>query len=140
MHKLENALYLNDQSPGATAPLPPPPPSLHGPGCYGSTPCSKATTSHLIIAKSTKFSLIAFSGFLHVAPVKCEQLYRLKAVIVHVGDIFCGHFVTYRRGPIGTRARNRWFYTSDILIRETTLAEVLKANAYMLFYEKVTNH
>lgn len=80
------------------------------------------------------------SSFLHVGPVKCEQLYRLKAVIVHVGDIFCGHFVTYRRGPIGTQAHNRWFYTSDIQIREANLAEVLQANAYMLFYEKATPH
>ncbi|KAK3854678.1 hypothetical protein Pcinc_038860 [Petrolisthes cinctipes] len=72
-----------------------------------------------------------------ISRVKFEQLYRLRAVIVHVGDVFCGHFVTYRLGPIGSRARNRWFYTSDLLVREANLEEVQKANAYMILYEKV---
>lgn len=32
----------------------------------------------------------------------------------------------------------RWFYTSDLLVREASLEEVRKANAYMILYEKVT--
>ncbi|KAG0726291.1 Ubiquitin carboxyl-terminal hydrolase 30 [Chionoecetes opilio] len=72
-----------------------------------------------------------------VVPLHYDQLYRLQAIIVHVGDVFCGHFVTYRRGPANSRSKNRWFYTSDLLVREASLEEVRKANAYMILYEKV---
>ncbi|XP_042221382.1 ubiquitin carboxyl-terminal hydrolase 30-like isoform X2 [Homarus americanus] len=91
-----------------------------------------------IISENATSSHVEASPFVHVRRVRYEQLYRLKAVIVHVGDVFCGHFVTYRRGPIGSRTRNRWFYTSDLLAREASLDEVRKANAYMILYEKVT--
>ncbi|XP_045583665.1 ubiquitin carboxyl-terminal hydrolase 30 homolog isoform X2 [Procambarus clarkii] len=103
---------------------------------------SQENSCHLpvssIISQSATFTRIEPSPFVHVRRVRYEQLYRLKAVIVHVGDVFCGHFVTYRRGPIGSRTRNRWFYTSDLLVREASLEEVRKANAYMILYEKVT--
>ncbi|KAK7008177.1 Ubiquitin carboxyl-terminal hydrolase 30 [Halocaridina rubra] len=73
-----------------------------------------------------------------VGRLRCEHLYRLKAVIVHVGDAFRGHFVTYRRGALCTSTRNKWFYTSDLNIRETCLDDMKKANAYMILYEKVS--
>lgn len=91
-----------------------------------------------ILSKHATSSQLEPSSFVHVSRVRCEQLYRLKAVIVHVGDVFCGHFVTYRRGAIGSRTRNRWFYTSDLLVREASLEEVKKAHIYMILYEKVT--
>lgn len=91
-----------------------------------------------ILSQNATSSHLEPSPFVHVTRVRYENLYRLKAVIVHVGDVFCGHFVTYRRGPVGSRTRNRWFYTSDLLVREASLEEVRKANAYMILYEKVT--
>lgn len=91
-----------------------------------------------ILSKHATSSQLEPSSFVHVSRVRCEQLYRLKAVIVHVGDVFCGHFVTYRRGAIGSRTRNRWFYASDLLVREASLEEVKKAHIYMILYEKVT--
>ncbi|XP_068233068.1 ubiquitin carboxyl-terminal hydrolase 30 homolog [Palaemon carinicauda] len=91
-----------------------------------------------IISDNATSTEVEASPFFRVTSVRCEQLYRLKAVIVHVGDVFCGHFVTYRRGPLGTRCRNRWFYTSDLTVRESNLEEVRKANAYMILYEKVS--
>ncbi|XP_064106575.1 ubiquitin carboxyl-terminal hydrolase 30-like [Macrobrachium nipponense] len=90
-----------------------------------------------VISHNATSTEVEASPFFRVTSVRCEQLYRLKAVIVHVGDVFCGHFVTYRRGPLGTRCRNRWFYTSDLTVRESNLEEVRKANAYMILYEKV---
>lgn len=62
-------------------------------------------------------------------------LYRLTAVVVHVGGPRSGHFATYRRGN-GFEAK-RWWYTSDTLVHEVTLQEVLRCAAYLLFYERV---
>lgn len=75
-------------------------------------------------------------------PGSCNHLYRIKAVVVHKGSVDSGHFVTYRRGPIGSQTRHRcslssrWYYTSDADVRESTLCEALQATAYMLYYEK----
>ncbi|XP_028162495.1 ubiquitin carboxyl-terminal hydrolase 30 homolog [Ostrinia furnacalis] len=63
-----------------------------------------------------------------------RALYRLVAVVVHVGGPRSGHFATYRRGN-GFEAK-RWWYTSDTLVHEVSLAEVLRCAAYMLFYER----
>uniref|UniRef100_A0A1B6CF67 ubiquitinyl hydrolase 1 n=1 Tax=Clastoptera arizonana TaxID=38151 RepID=A0A1B6CF67_9HEMI len=69
----------------------------------------------------------------------CHHLYRLKAVIVHKGCVERGHFVTYRRGPLHSNTRHRWYVTSDSEIKDSTLFEVLQSTPYMLFYEKCTD-
>uniref|UniRef100_T1JNX2 Ubiquitin carboxyl-terminal hydrolase n=1 Tax=Strigamia maritima TaxID=126957 RepID=T1JNX2_STRMM len=61
-----------------------------------------------------------------------RNLYQLQAVIVHLGDVFSGHFVTYRRGP----SNNSWYMTSDTEVKEVPFSEVAAAPAYVLFYEK----
>ncbi|XP_030754344.1 ubiquitin carboxyl-terminal hydrolase 30 homolog [Sitophilus oryzae] len=61
-----------------------------------------------------------------------RNVYQLAAVVVHTGDAYSGHFITYRRGHFN----NRWFYTSDIEIKEVSIDEVLQSTAYLLFYEK----
>ena len=65
--------------------------------------------------------------------------YRLTSVVVHLGSASSGHFVTYRRAPsvTGQRFPSQWLYTSDTVVNTATLATVLAADAYMLFYEKV---
>jgi len=65
--------------------------------------------------------------------------YRLTSVIVHLGDVSSGHFVTYRRAPSlnGQRFPADWLYTSDLCVRRAPLSEVLAATAYMLLYEKI---
>ncbi|XP_075977562.1 ubiquitin specific protease 30 [Anticarsia gemmatalis] len=64
-------------------------------------------------------------------------LYRLTGVVVHVGGPRSGHFATYRRGN-GFEAK-RWWYTSDTLVHEVSLQEVLRCSAYLLFYERVAH-
>ena len=68
-----------------------------------------------------------------------SNMYKLVAAVVHHGDEVSGHFVTYRRAPSsnGQRFPNRWLYASDTLVKKATLADVMRANAYMLFYEKI---
>ncbi|KAK9887988.1 hypothetical protein WA026_000278 [Henosepilachna vigintioctopunctata] len=63
-----------------------------------------------------------------------RNVYQLAAVLVHTGDAHSGHFITYRRGHQTTK----WYYTSDVEIREVTVDEVLQSVAYMLFYEKTS--
>lgn len=65
--------------------------------------------------------------------------YKLTAVVVHLGDIASGHFITYRRAPSvnGQRFPDHWLYTSDVVVKKVSLSEVLTADAYMLFYEKI---
>lgn len=63
-----------------------------------------------------------------------RNLYRLLAVIVHSGEANSGHFVTYRRGAL--RNSHKWYYTSDTVVKEVTIEEVLSTPAYMLFYDR----
>lgn len=69
--------------------------------------------------------------------VNAKHRYQLQAVIVHLGNVFSGHFVTYRRGPVGTRYHNTWYFTSDTLVYETTLSKVMESPAYVFFYERM---
>ncbi|CAK1580686.1 unnamed protein product [Parnassius mnemosyne] len=65
---------------------------------------------------------------------EARAAYRLAAAVVHVGGPRSGHFATYRRG--NGFETNRWWYTSDTLVHEVSLQEVLRCTAYMLFYER----
>ncbi|KAF0714222.1 Aste57867_3937 [Aphanomyces stellatus] len=62
----------------------------------------------------------------------CESLaYVLVAVVVHHGNERGGHYTCYRR--VGA---TQWVHVSDERVIEVPLAEVLRAKAYMLFYER----
>ena len=59
--------------------------------------------------------------------------YLLHAVVEHKGGPNSGHYLTYRR--CGTQ--NKWACTSDANVYSVTVSEVLKAEAYMLFYSRI---
>ena len=59
--------------------------------------------------------------------------YLLCAVVEHRGGPNSGHYLTYRR--CGKKGRE-WVCTSDTNVYAVTVDEVLKANAYMLFYSR----
>ncbi|KAF9030147.1 peptidase C19, ubiquitin carboxyl-terminal hydrolase 2 [Hymenopellis radicata] len=82
-------------------------------------------------------------------PEKC--LYRLYAVVVHIGNMLGGHYIAYTAlptppedqlktptagAPVKPKAR-QWAYISDTVVRLTTLEEVLKAKAYICMYERI---
>jgi ubiquitin carboxyl-terminal hydrolase 22/27/51 len=54
--------------------------------------------------------------------------YELSSVIVHKGKIDSGHYVSY------SREGNDWFLFDDSKVVLVSEAEVLDANAYLLFY------
>ena len=60
------------------------------------------------------------------------SMYGLYGVVCHSGGMGGGHYVCYvRRGGSG------WWYASDSAVRESSESEVLKAQAYILFYERL---
>ncbi|KAF8158882.1 hypothetical protein K438DRAFT_327171 [Mycena galopus ATCC 62051] len=91
-------------------------------------------------------------------------MYRLYAVVVHIGNMLGGHYISYvalptaaeiPRTPSSTpmpasppttpmsepiaepSSERQWAYISDTVVRLTTLEEVLKAKAYICMYERV---
>lgn len=65
---------------------------------------------------------------------------------MHSGTMRNGHYVAYVRGNDRQRGRSEeengeghsvWYYASDACVRVTNLEEVLRCEAYILFYEKV---
>ncbi|CAO2184389.1 unnamed protein product [Urochloa humidicola] len=76
---------------------------------------------------------------------KDKSLYHLAGVVEHIGgpSMNAGHYVAYVRARrLGDQQQqsscsSSWFCADDSYIREVTLEEVLKREAYMLFYEQV---
>jgi hypothetical protein len=62
---------------------------------------------------------------------KQHSNYVLKAVVVHHGNAFEGHFTAYRR--LDGRL---WVHISDGVVNRVSEDEVNRAQAYMLFYER----
>lgn len=61
-----------------------------------------------------------------------KHKYKLQAVVEHRGPVDAGHFVCYRRG----NHSGQWLYTSDSIVENIPLSNVLCANPYLLFYER----
>lgn len=67
---------------------------------------------------------------------KC--VYRLTGVVEHMGTMRGGHYVAYIRGSEKSKngaGASVWYHASDAYVREVTLEEVLRCEAYILFYE-----
>lgn len=67
-----------------------------------------------------------------------QAVFKLMAVIVHMGTVDDGHYITYRRFemPQGNEQGSKWLYTSDELMEVTSRDQALSSCAYMLFYER----
>jgi ubiquitin C-terminal hydrolase len=74
-----------------------------------------------------------------------SSIYELFAVVEHQGTARGGHYISYVKHCSNNDSNNEnsisgtnevWFYTSDILVRKCTVEEVLRCQAYMLFYRK----
>ncbi|KIJ63200.1 hypothetical protein HYDPIDRAFT_113812 [Hydnomerulius pinastri MD-312] len=79
-------------------------------------------------------------------------MYRLYAVVVHIGNMLGGHYVAYTAlpssGPDNGSAQNEkhqppekpprdWAYISDTVVRLSSMEEVLKSKAYICMYERI---
>lgn len=77
-------------------------------------------------------------------PTPPRDLYRLSSLVVHYGSANFGHYVAYRRRPIPPNedpalAANlpMWYRVSDETVIPSSLNEALRANPFLLFYERV---
>ena len=72
-----------------------------------------------------------------------EYKFRLTGVVEHLGTMRGGHYVAYVRGTKGSRKAEQengdflWYHASDAYVREASLEEVHRCEAYILFYEKL---
>ncbi|XP_038061334.1 ubiquitin carboxyl-terminal hydrolase 30-like isoform X2 [Patiria miniata] len=82
------------------------------------------------------------SGEVNGIPDVCsrppEARYRLASAVVHVGDAFTGHFLTFRRAPsiASEPLSENWLCISDESVYASTAKEVFSQKAYMLYYQR----
>lgn len=82
---------------------------------------------------------------IHRCTEKDKYQYRLVGMVEHLGSMRGGHYIAYvRGGPRRKKDGERengsdsvWYHASDAYIREASLDEVLKCEAYILFYEEI---
>ncbi|GMI89984.1 ubiquitin-specific protease 2 [Hibiscus trionum] len=69
-------------------------------------------------------------------------IYSLVGVVEHSGTMRGGHYIAYVRGGekgSGTDTEHvgsQWYYVSDHHVRQASIEEVLRCEAYILFYER----
>lgn len=68
------------------------------------------------------------------SPCSGGSEYNLTAVVLHHGLAGYGHFTCYRRGLHALA--NQWFHCDDKLVTPASAEQVLRANPYLLFYER----
>ncbi|KAI4664850.1 uncharacterized protein J4E79_003148 [Alternaria viburni] len=85
------------------------------------------TTAHKAAMRAVKTSGAPLSNHNVNSPANA-LVYELSSVIVHKGKIDSGHYVSY------SREGNDWFMFDDSKVVLVSEAEVLAAEAYLLFY------
>ncbi|CAH8264522.1 unnamed protein product [Arabidopsis lyrata] len=74
-----------------------------------------------------------------------QPVYRLAGLVEHLGTMRGGHYVAYIRGghkemrqsDIKEPNSSIWYHASDSFVRRASLEEVLRSEAYILFYERI---
>lgn len=66
---------------------------------------------------------------------KASYVYDLDAVVVHQGEhAHTGHYFAFVRVAAGEGKEMRWFRFDDEIVTATTIEDVLRQEAYLLFY------
>lgn len=76
---------------------------------------------------TTQYKAQSKAAKAHDSPAN-SIMYELSTVIVHKGNIDSGHYVVY------CRKGDAWFLFDDSKVVLVGMAEVLAAEAYLLFY------
>ncbi|KAL5702634.1 ubiquitinyl hydrolase 1 [Ranunculus cassubicifolius] len=78
-----------------------------------------------------KLNLNSYMG--HRVDDETKYEYQLIGVVEHSGSIRGGHYIAYVRD----KQHTKWFYASDAHVRQVSLDEVFRSEAYLLFYGRV---
>ena len=62
-----------------------------------------------------------------------DYTYKLFAVVNHQGTLQSGHYTCFIK-----QAHNSWFKCDDSVVTKATVTDVLRSEAYLLFYHKQT--
>jgi len=73
-----------------------------------------------------------------VAETKC--MYQLYGISVHHGSMGGGHYIAYTHKHRSNGPKDGWYYFSDSSYKSVTYQEVMRAQAYVLFYQKCDNN
>lgn len=80
-------------------------------------------------------SAVLESDDLDKQPQPMQCVYDLDCVVVHQGDhAHTGHYYAFCRVAMGDGKDMRWFKFDDEIVSATTTEEVLRQEAYLLFY------
>jgi len=94
------------------------------------------------LSKKVAFPLMLNLGpFMHsgnnsevtTQPRNQSILYQLVGVVEHSGSLHGGHYIAYAQN----RSTGQWYYFSDSFVKQVSEKEVLSAEAYVLFYQKI---
>ncbi|CAH2059739.1 unnamed protein product [Thlaspi arvense] len=74
-----------------------------------------------------------------------QPVYRLTGLVEHSGTMGRGHYVAYIRGgdkewrnsDIQEHNSSTWYRASDTYVRRVSFEEVLRSEAYILFYQRI---
>ncbi|KAF8088797.1 hypothetical protein N665_0529s0002 [Sinapis alba] len=67
-----------------------------------------------------------------------QPVYMLAGLVEHSGTMRRGHYVSYIRGDHNERRDSSiWYRASDSFVREVSFEEVLRSEAYILFYQRI---
>ncbi|VDM58616.1 unnamed protein product [Angiostrongylus costaricensis] len=80
------------------------------------------------------FGIIDGGSFVAERRESARYKYQLRAVSEHRGVPQSGHFVTYRRGINNPQT---WYLTNDAKVQRVPYLQVVKSQAYMLYYERI---
>lgn len=95
---------------------------------------------------------VDFSDMVDLRPYmhpRCTEkrscIYRLLGVVEHLGTIRGGHYVAYVRGGVknvvetekASSSDYTWYHASDAYVHQVSFEEVLRCDAYILFYEEI---
>lgn len=64
--------------------------------------------------------------------------YELTGVTVHGGSLSGGHYTAYVREGADSEHRGGWYHCNDSKIQRAQVRDVLKSEAYLLYYERVS--
>lgn len=76
--------------------------------------------------------------YIEITETKC--IYQLYGISVHHGSMGGGHYIAYTHKHRENGPKEGWYYFSDSSYRSVRFEDAMRAEAYVLFYQKCKNN